>query len=358
MKEKEAPNPFMSSPKEFLERFGLATYGQTLISGRHGLISGESAAVSLENPKSAALCFDRIWSLPHEDSDIPASLAFNGGTSAEAVAAIQMRVWQSVGDDLLAADEDQLAAELAQSLKDGTLSRAIGDGIEAMAAKRELVAAFIMLATGGALGKGATSLPALLRGMTRVLAEELASEFECGVASVFPTIQQRDSQYTEGDGAIVVAVLDRLELVDEASLEWKQVLEFREDRESQRRYRRLIHWLDCDLVGKSKHYVEDEIALRFERYQSTIRKHGLKTRLGVLSTLIDPRSLAPAATAASGFLLAGQPLWGLLSSSGLVLGKTMVTLGEARLSFDETLERLDEVAFLSDVYEYFAQGDH
>lgn len=103
-----------------------------------------------------------------------------------------------------------------------------------------------------------------------------------------------------------------LEVVDEEALSWEQVLEFRSDAAAKADYRRLVHWLDRDMVGRTYQYVIDEIGVRLEKYRAAIRKHGLQSRIGVLASVLEAKALWPASVAAGGSIIAGEPLWGAL----------------------------------------------
>ena len=76
-----------------------------------------------------------------------------------------------------------------------------------------------------------------------------------------------------------MACLENLQIVNEENTNWQQVLEFRSDSESKEKYRRMIHWLDGSMVGKSESFIQDELSLRIKDYEAAYKKHGFKTLL-------------------------------------------------------------------------------
>jgi hypothetical protein len=68
-------------------------------------------------------------------------------------------------------------------------------------------------------------------------------------------IEQRDKMYREGDREVIVTTLGDLSIVDEGQLSWEQVMEFRADGEMRGKYKRLLHWLDKEMTGKSPSFI-------------------------------------------------------------------------------------------------------
>jgi len=69
------------------------------------------------------------------------------------------------------------------------------------------------------------------------------------------------------------------------------VIEFRKDKRARNKYKRLLHWLDKEMVGKSAQYIQEEIAERLEGYQWALRKHGIETTLGAIAATLDSKAL-------------------------------------------------------------------
>ncbi|MBI4831010.1 MAG: hypothetical protein HY801_05540 [Candidatus Lindowbacteria bacterium] len=160
----------------------------------------------------------------------------------------------------------------------------------------------------------------------------------------------RDMEYANGNRAAVAAVLFNLKITDEEKLTWSQVIEFREDKEARKKYRRLLHWLDNEMVGKSHAFIEDEIAMKLEDYEWALKKHDIKTVLGTVSDTLDGEYLKGVAAVSGVVSLAASPLFGLLAGTGLVVSKVGVQLVQNWLDFKE-IERgpNSEIAVVYDI---------
>lgn len=293
----------------------------------------ETAVVALECPRTAALCFDRIWSI--EASEIPDEIRFNGRSDAELVAALSLSVPipEQVAQSDIAALVQAFRRKCLDDLPEGAM--------------RILVALWY----GGSLVQDPDEIQQgnAVRGFTRTICEGATQALGKTVLPIFASERKRDEEYTLGDREVVVAALRELEVVDEESLTWEQVLEFRRDVAARADYRRLVHWLDAAMVGRSRNFVVDEIAIRVERYRDAVRKHGLKSRLGVLASLLDAKALVGSAVAAGGSLVAGEPLWGLMAASSFLFGKALLTVGQARIDLGDVHETHNEIAFVAEV---------
>ena len=82
------------------------------------------------------------------------------------------------------------------------------------------------------------------------------------------------------------AVLSRVPIVIEEGLTWDQVLEFRRDKESVRKYRDLHLWIQTALSSTTPQAIDDLVGQKLDDYTWAIRKHGLSTRLSAVTSLI------------------------------------------------------------------------
>ena len=72
--------------------------------------------------------------------------------------------------------------------------------------------------------------------------------------------------YQKGNREVIIATLDDLDIVVEEQLSLEQVMEFRADDQIRGKYKRLLHWLDKEMVGRSPNFVRDEVAIRLDDY--------------------------------------------------------------------------------------------
>jgi len=167
---------------------------------------------------------------------------------------------------------------------------------------------------------------------------------------LYGSTEARDAEYRSGDYGVIIAIADNVMVVNEDSLKWDQVKEFRLDTVARKAYRRFIHWLDKEMSGKPAVFVADEIATRLDRYTWALQKHGIETVTGVLDRTIKPATIASAS--ALGVTLQffmNQPIWSLLASGGLLLGSAALSLSKVALARKDIEMNHTEIAYVHQV---------
>lgn len=245
------------------------------------LSSAERAIVTLTRPRTAALLADRVWTTA---SDADPNIGFGWELPME----IRLRALMAI--------------------------------IHLFEIRRAPTAA-----------AGGPASPRDVEGFVAAVERDLARGFQdatgATVLPLYSSASRRDAQYHSGDQAALVSIVDHLQIVDEEQLAWAQIVEFRSDEAARAAYRRFIHWLDKDMIGRSVEYITDEVAQRLEGYEWSLRKHGIKTLIGSLSDTINPKSLVGASTAGLAVdLIAGQPIWSLLAAGGLLAGHAALSV--------------------------------
>lgn len=256
-----------SVPKS-IETFMSSKAEDIIKSGRWLPTKDESVAITHNKVKTAALCYDRIWAplTASEDKLIPKSI----------------RCWE------------------VSPMKIVIMARA---------------------------EKTVELLRITLRPFVRSISKRFPTKSQISLVAIYGSVDERDREHHEGDRQVTVATLSNLGIVDEKELTWEQVLEFRADEKAAGKYKRFLHWLDEEMVGKSQAFIEDDIALKLEDYEQALSKHGIKTVLGTIEEALDGKYLL----GAGAFALAGHPILG----AGLVIGKVAVRLGQTLLDFDD-----------------------
>ena len=255
---------------------------------------GESAAIT-HKVKTAALCYDRIWS-PSNDV-VPETIRCWGGSPAEL-------------------DKRGLAVDLNIKSKRAPIVAMCGPEEK----KLQLL-------------KASTDRGWVL--ILREIAKSFSAEHGVAVIPVYDLVADRTSAYHDGKHEMVVSMLSNLEIADERNLMWEQVSEFRADKENRQKYKRFLHWLDKEMVGKSQDFVENEISTRLEDYEQALKKHGIKTVVGIIEELLDGKYLREAFGIAEILRLAGHPDLGVFAGSLLVGGRVTVKLVKTWLDFDD-----------------------
>jgi hypothetical protein len=170
------------------------------------------------------------------------------------------------------------------------------------------------------------------------------------VTVVYPTDEDMNRQYEPGNKPTVIATLAGVLAPEPGHLTWEQVLELRHDEASRKAYRRFVHWLDAEMVGKSPAFIADEIGSKRDAYERALKKHGVKSIAGVLSRMFEPKWVASATAAGLGLSAAGQEYWGAVSAATVIGSALTVSVVETMLGREDvTNGDNSEIAFVHDV---------
>ena len=284
----------------------------------------ETAAVAFGREKTAALCFDRVWGLTSDMA--PDWVRFWGGTETE------LAMIANLATVLLAAQFPE-----KEGVWEASLSGMVWYNMKFM---KDVAASFPKIQWGQAAAMVNEDYANVLR---RVLAEGLARERGVHAVPLYDSISARDREYRPGDASVVVATLSDLRIVDEGRLGWDQARAFREDDAARRDYKRMIGWLDEEMVGKELPYIEDEIGRRIEEGYSALSKHGIRTVAGDFVGMF-----LQAAGGVWMALAAGAPEWAVLGGTGLIIvGNVVATLTKMKVDIEKAARgQYPEVAFV------------
>jgi len=292
---------------------------------------GESVAISTKE-KTAALCYDRIL-IPRvgnpETVEVPKSIRCFGNSPAE----VDILKLVDRNRKFKKLQEEENYEEIHTLMQEGFwilpgfINTILGNPIQLpkMTINEFKTAFQYLLNSAGIIGEN----------LIREVAKSFSQEYGVPVALIYSSESERNSHYQEGDRQVVISTLCNLEIVDENELTWKQTLEFRRDEETRNKYKRFLHWLDNEMVGKSQAFIEDEISLRLEDYENALKKHGIKTVIGTIQETLDGTYLTGASAVTSSLSFAGHPVLGILAGSGLIMGKVGVSLAKKMLDFDD-----------------------
>lgn len=273
------------------------------------LTAGESGVITLLKPKTAALMADRVWLL-YPGGEPPMDFAFG---------------WQSPYAIRMSA----LVAFFRSS--DFPPSTIITQGVDAYVGLTPNARKFLAFTEGD-------------------LVREYSQLTGAFLTPLYNSAQSRDSDYKVGNHSVVVSVIEGAAVVSEETLTWEQVVEFRIDREARSSYRRFVHWLDKEMLGKPASFIIDEVSGRMEAYSWALKKHGLQTVVGALERTLDAKSLLGTATAALTLeAMAGLPLLGILGGAGVLIGNAVVHVATRLIERADILAKNRDVAFVHEI---------
>jgi len=183
---------------------------------------------------------------------------------------------------------------------------------------------------------------------------ESYSERGINVVPIYESEIMFDSEFGSGSELAYSALLNNLPLVQESGISWDQVLEFRKDKDAVWKYRSLRLWFRDGLQAKSIQEANDIIEDKIAKYEFAIRKHGLRTITGSLSSIIDSKYVAGLAMGSGVAALIGGPIWSLIAGGSLAIGKIAVEIADRLIDLSDIKRGLNsEIAIVYEAKRQF-----
>lgn len=265
----------------------------------------ETGAVANGCEKVSALCFDRVWG-----SQCPSEVRFFMGTEEE---------HEQLKFERLVESSFEPISNLVHSEDTYTLAAVLLTIMPRLAGKTASIC------------KDGIPDPTIGRSLAITLANTLGRE----IPVVYRSEQTMQREYRQGHSPCIVATLSGLKIVDESTTSWEQVLQFRKDKEAVNKYRRFVHWLDGEMVGRPIDFIVDELNNRMEDYELSMKRHGLKTVLGFAKCLLDKDNvIASSVASAAGAVAGGEFVAGAAFVATLV-GTASVNIAEQLIELQD-----------------------
>jgi hypothetical protein len=281
---------------EHVRESGAVSELREIIQERFGAPSlpapGRTVAVAFDQPKTAALFFDYVWSVPSLGDHIPREYATYGAADFEIWTQTILLLGQKLGG----------WDKLEPLLRDTPVGR-FWD--------RQQPAA-------------------------RSIAELLFEERGIQATPIYESRDLRRAEYEQGRYDVLIATFDQLGIVNESALTWEQVREFRKDSQARSRFRRLIHWADSEMVGRSASFIADEVAQKLEAYEGALRKHGIETLLGSIETILDPKFIAASSTVFAALALGSTLPVAAVGTATMFVAKTACSVVRGLLNIQDS----------------------
>ncbi|MCI5129947.1 MAG: hypothetical protein D3904_00100 [Candidatus Electrothrix sp. EH2] len=152
------------------------------------------------------------------------------------------------------------------------------------------------------------------------------------------------------NGTILKATFNNLPILDESKISWEQVIEFKEDKESLNKYRDFRIWMrKNDQIG-SLQQAEDIIGRLLDDYEWALKKHGLSTVIGSLSTLTSSKTLTKVASVGGVATYFSEPLLGILASGILLASEVTIQVGKYKLEKEDIVRsNIPDIAIVYDI---------
>ena len=273
----------------------------------------DSLVVAVARPKTAALFFDRVWTL---DREIPGAIGVRSGGVDERIA---LGFFDNLVNEIAAYEVDDKKREEKLQKADELLSSPEAEAT-------------------------------ICKALTGLLGTSLAKLTKQPVQAYYASDENLKTVYEIGSTPMIIATIQTMQWIDEAGLTWEHVREIRSDLNATKQLKRMLHWLDSDMAGKPLSYIADEIEIRLVDYRQATEKHGIKLANRAFGTLLDVKLL----NTLIGSVLGGQihpeggPLIGFLG--GLALQGVRVVFETLNLHFEQNANlQSNPVAYLHTV---------
>jgi hypothetical protein len=267
----------------------------------------ESVAICVDLPKTAALSYDRIWAPVAVVEPVPKKLGVWGATPFETMFVL-ITMLKRTG---------LFKAEVLHRL---ALRYAPRPGLENI--------------EGGGWA-------------LRLIAHEIETHHGIRSTPVFHSVGEKDKYFKPGPNEVLFSSLANLSAVEEKSLSWDQIIEFKKDGESSVAYREMLNWLRKGVETQSRQELVDEVSLKAEKYERALDKHGLAFKRGVVSKILAwGGGVAGVVTAAS------APFWATLGGAGLAIGSVIFKAWKESIEAKEAIRsEFSEIAYFHDIKE-------
>lgn len=138
--------------------------------------------------------------------------------------------------------------------------------------------------------------------------------------------------------------LPNIPLVNLDRTPWDKILEFRKDRNSIQKFRRFRNFLNKNYCGKSKSFIEDDLLIKMEDYELTLKEWGFETITTSLDMLFSSKILFGTGIGATLSTLCNAPIAALttISAGALVeFGKISLHLIKRDHQYNILLQKND-----------------
>lgn len=98
--------------------------------------------------------------------------------------------------------------------------------------------------------------------------------------------QEAESSLDNAQSKVISVCVDNFPKIVEETLDWEQVLDFKRDNVAVNALHRFHRWIRLELDNKSKNEIEDILIKNLEDYKFSLKKHGILTTTGAISTIV------------------------------------------------------------------------
>ncbi len=302
------------------------------------LIKNESIATGMYKPKTTALFFDKLWIPKISDyfNDIPNEILVDAPSKNSWIDYSEW-YWRGMKNnirwDIL---EKKIITEISNETKNppeflfsSSRNAAMLEIVENMRKNFDIEIVPIFIEK--------TSFERSLSWLNYTPIEVYEKVFEPN--KTFEYIEKQVNLYNSRQSSALEVCITNIPNALEENLSWKQILEIRKDKNSHNSIKRLRRWLNTEFTNKSENEIIETIEKNLEDYSFALKKHGVLTSIGSLTTIIT-------SSASIINTLKNSPLE--LVSTSFILSASIFTFTAQHIA--EYIEKKREpIAFLYDI---------
>jgi hypothetical protein len=167
--------------------------------------------------------------------------------------------------------------------------------------------------------------------MVRRQSEGLKALYNVSATPVYSSTEEFIKEFEEGSHSVTQRVIENLSIVDDDELEWAQVKQFREDREARHKYALFLEFLKSKWESDKIDYYSYQIESKYQGYNNSLKKHGIKTRVGIFKDIFSAKFLLPTSLASITSSLTYPELTSVIAGL-FAFGTLSVSLAEYKLN--------------------------
>lgn len=151
----------------------------------------------------------------------------------------------------------------------------------------------------------------------------------------------------EISNAIQISI-NNIPQIDESTLSWEKILEIRSDPDAINKLRRFRLLIYSEFKDKSKQYIEDTLLVKLEDYNNICKKHGLDVFLTSTSNILNSKSLLAATSIAAIGVLMGNDILidtSLVVGASVEIGKIVIDLSKKNINHNISVSQ-EEIGYI------------
>lgn len=129
----------------------------------------------------------------------------------------------------------------------------------------------------------------------RQYAQQLSAQYDINACPVYSSDIDISNDFQSGSQTILQRAITNLNIVDSEQLEWKQIADFRKDKEARLAYVQFLSYLRERWDIYDKDVFLYEIEKSYHDYNKSLKKHGIMTTIGFIKDLFSTEFVLPTA---------------------------------------------------------------